>query len=47
MAAELTEALQGKMVLGLRAEMGIPVRPEGPAVACRVRLKGDEAPGAG
>ena len=43
MAAELTEVLKGKTVLGLQAEIGIPARPEGPSVACRVRLQGDEA----
>ena len=35
------------MVLGLVAEIGIPARPEGPAVACRVRLSASEAHGAG
>jgi hypothetical protein len=43
MAAEASELLQGKMVLGLLAERTIPPRPQGPAVAFRVRLKGDSA----
>ena len=43
MAAELTEVLKGKSVLGLQAKIGIPSRPEGPAVACKVRLQGGEA----
>ena len=30
-------------MLGLRARIGGPARPAGPSVACRVRLKGDEA----
>jgi len=38
MAAELSGLLKGKTVLGLQAELGVPARPEGPAVACRVRL---------
>jgi hypothetical protein len=42
-AAETSELLQGKIVLGLVAERGIPARPEGPSVAFRVRLKGDDA----
>ncbi len=42
-AAELTGAIEGKTVLGLRAVIGVPARPEGPAVACRVRLGGGDA----
>jgi hypothetical protein len=42
-AAELRMALRRKMVLGLLAEVGIPPRPEGPAVACRVRMSTSEA----
>jgi hypothetical protein len=42
-AAEVSRALQGKIVLGLRAEQGIPIRPEGPSVGVRVRLKGKDA----
>jgi hypothetical protein len=43
MAAELTEVFKGKTVLGLEARIGIPARPEGPSVACRVGLRGGEA----
>ena len=43
MAAEVTELLKDKTVLGLRAKIGIPDRPEGPSVACQVRLQGGEA----
>ena len=42
-AADASRALQGKIVLGLWAERGIPVRPDGPAVAVRVRLKDNDA----
>ena len=44
LASEVGKALQGKTMLGLVARVAaIPSRPEGPAVACRVRLKGNEA----
>jgi hypothetical protein len=43
MAAELIKVIQGKTVLGLRAETIIPTRPEGPSVGCRVRLSSGEA----
>jgi hypothetical protein len=43
MAGELTELLRGKTVLGLQATIGIPAQPEGPSVACRVRLQGGQA----
>ena len=43
MASEFGKALQGKTILGLVARVAIPSRPEGPAVACRVRLNGSEA----
>jgi len=44
MASEIGKALDGKTVLGLVARVGeIPSRPEGPAVACRVRLNASEA----
>ena len=43
LAAELTKTLKDKPVLGLWAREGVPAEPLGPAVACRVRLKGDEA----
>ena len=44
LAAEVGKAVNGKMVLGVIAEVGeIPAQPEGPAVACQVRLTGSEA----
>jgi hypothetical protein len=43
MAAELAAVIKGKTVLGLQAELGVPARPEGPAVAARVRLSGSSA----
>ena len=43
-ASELGNALQSKTVLGLVAQVGeIPARPQGPAVACKVRVKANEA----
>jgi len=42
-AAEVTKALEGKTVLGVVAATGIPARPQGPALACRIRLTGTEA----
>ena len=43
-AAELGQLLRDKTVLGLKAVVAeIPTRPNGPAVACRVRLSGKEA----
>jgi hypothetical protein len=43
LASKLAAALKGQTVLGLSAEIGIPARPEGPVVACRVRLSAGEA----
>ena len=43
LADELTLALKDKPVLGLWAREGVPAEPLGPAVACRVRLKANEA----
>jgi hypothetical protein len=43
LAADLTKAIQGKTILGLRAERGIPTRPEGPSVSCRVRVGAESA----
>ena len=40
MASELRKVLDGQAVLGLKAVSGVPERPEGPALACRVRLVG-------
>jgi hypothetical protein len=43
MAAALSDLINHKTVLGLQAELGVPARPDGPAVACRVRLSGSSA----
>jgi len=43
LAAEIAKSIDGKSVLGLIAQIGVPARPEGPAVACRVRLTGTNA----
>ena len=43
MATEFTKALQGKMVLGLVTAAGIPAKPAGPTVACKIRLNAGEA----
>ena len=42
-AVEIRATLRRKMVLGLVAEVGIPPQPEGPAVACRVRMAANDA----
>ncbi len=42
-ATDLVGALKDKTMLGLQAAIGIPTRPEGPAVTCRVRLHSGEA----
>jgi len=41
--AELRKLLEGQTVLGLKFRLGVPVRPPGPALACRVRLEGKVA----
>jgi hypothetical protein len=43
LAAQVKTALRRQTVLGLMAELGIPTRPEGPAVAFRVRMSPSEA----
>jgi hypothetical protein len=43
LADELTMALKDKPVLGLWARENIPSDPLGPAVACRIRIDGDNA----
>jgi len=43
LAGDLAKEFKDKTFLGLQAKVGIPDRPEGPAVACRVRLTGTEA----
>ncbi len=42
-AADAAGVLKGKMVLGLTTEIGMPERPDGPTVGCRVRLGSGEA----
>jgi hypothetical protein len=43
-AAELKKTLRGMTVLGLVAQVGqVPVRPDGPAIACKVSVSGREA----
>jgi len=41
-AAAVRKAFEGKLVLGLRAEMGVPAKPDRPALACRVGIRGEE-----
>lgn len=43
LARSLTELLKDKMVLGLKTEASVPTKPNGPAIACKVQLQGDEA----
>ena len=40
LAAELGKLLEGQYVLGLPVKSGVPSRPTGPAVACKVQLTG-------
>jgi len=42
-AAQVSQTLQQKMVLGLIGEIRIPAHPEGPGVYCRVRITDDHA----
>jgi hypothetical protein len=42
-ADDLRKAIRRKVVLGLMAEVGIPPRPDSPAVACRVQIKPNQA----
>ncbi len=42
-ATNLSGLIKGKTVLGLEAVLGVPERPEGPSVACRVKITGDQA----
>jgi len=42
-ATELSTALKGATVLGLKTESGVPAAPAGPAVACKVKIDGNEA----
>jgi hypothetical protein len=43
LASEIAKSIEGKTVLGLVAQIGLPTRPQGPAVACQVRLTASEA----
>ena len=43
LAIAFTKALQGTMVLGLLTAQGIPARPAGPALACRIRFSANDA----
>jgi hypothetical protein len=43
MAKDLTRTLEKKTVLGLQAVLEVPTRPDGPSVACKVRLGDREA----
>jgi hypothetical protein len=43
LADELSKLLKDQVVLGLKVALGVPERPEGPALACRVRLVGSGA----
>ena len=45
--AALTKELGEKVFLGLRPKLGVPEQPEGPAVACRVRISADGGQRAG
>ncbi len=40
LAADLRQGLKETVMLGLVAKVGVPQRPEGPAIACKVRLSG-------
>jgi hypothetical protein len=42
-AAAIVKVLKDKPVLGLWAREGVPAEPAGPAVACKVRVDGEEA----
>lgn len=42
-AARLRVLLTKSTVLGLRAKAGVPSKPDGPSLACRIALEGDRA----
>jgi hypothetical protein len=42
-ARAINEMLKDKSVLGLKTEPGVPARPKTPAVACTVRVQGNDA----
>jgi hypothetical protein len=41
--SELAQLLKDRRVMGLAVRSGIPTRPEGPALACRIQTQGSEA----
>jgi hypothetical protein len=41
LAAELTRRMAGRTILGLRAASGVPAKPGGPSVGCKVQIVGD------
>jgi hypothetical protein len=41
-AAEIKKLLKDRTIIGLTPRLGIPARPEGPAVACRIRVDAGE-----
>jgi hypothetical protein len=43
LADELRALLDGKLVLGLKARIGAPEQPEGPAIRCGIKLAGTQA----
>jgi hypothetical protein len=43
LANDLNGLLENTLVLGLKVETGVPAKPEGPALACRVLLGGSSA----
>ncbi len=44
-ADDLAKFFKGKTVLGMPATIGVADQPDGPSVACRVRLGGDRGSG--
>ena len=41
-AGDLSKSLEGQLVLGLPVKLGVPEKPEGPTVACRIQIAGTE-----
>jgi hypothetical protein len=41
LAGKLSKMLGGRTILGLKAASGVPARPTGPSVGCKVQLVGD------
>jgi hypothetical protein len=42
-AKALADALKDKTILGLKAELAVPAQPSGPAVACKIQIRADDA----